>query len=133
MLRALGDTHSIHGDRTTCDHCNNKGVPYESLFLITKKGKRSRQQKGKRSRSFDEDDMKQLEKKLKEERDNIVMQSVGLRMLGKEGVCHSHTLNELCKLAPTVHTSHDIARVSGLRPQLREQMFNIIADSVQLD
>ena len=61
------------------------------------------------------------------------MQSVGLRMLGKEGVCHSHTLKELCQLAPTVHTSHDIAQVPGLWPQLREQMFNVIADSVHLD
>ena len=66
MLRALGDIHTVHSDRTTCcDHCNNKGVPYENLFLITKKGKRNRQQKGKWSRNFDEDDIKQLEKKNK--------------------------------------------------------------------
>ena len=67
------ETHTIHSDRTTCcDHCNENGVLYESLLPITKKGKCSLlpitkgkcsgQQKGKRSRAFDKDDIKQLEK-----------------------------------------------------------------------
>ena len=35
------------------------------------------------NQAFDKDDIKQLEKNLKEERDSIVAQCVGLCMLGK--------------------------------------------------
>ena len=104
MLTSLGDSETMHCDKTTCcDVCNPNGVPYKNVVAISK-GKRTRVSKGKRVRSYSDDEIKRVEKRLKEEQDHIVSQSVGLRMLGAESVCHSE---QLCTLVPFVKSKSD--------------------------
>ena len=129
MLRCLGDSETLHCDKTTCcDVCNPNGVPYKNVVAICKKGKRTRVSKRKRVRSCSEDEMKKVEKKLKEERDHIVSQSVGLRTLGAELVCHSLSIEQLCTRVPYIKSKSDVSKVPGIRPKLCERLFNVVVD-----
>ena len=132
MLRALGDCDTVHTDRSTCcDYCNPSGVPYKSLVALSRKGRRkSQQSRSKKVRNLTEEEVDHIYRKLKEERDAIVSQSVSLRMLGAESVCNSHTMREICKRSQFIHTQSDLSKISSLRPSMHKTMFNVIKSTV---
>lgn len=126
LLQAFGCSDVLVTDpQICCDHCSPKGVPYKELDIL-KKGKRKRQQKAPVLREISEECSKKLKAKLLEERDNIVSESVGFQMLGHDVVCHPKTIAVLCSKAPRISTLEDIDTVSGLRPQLRKRIFNVM-------
>ena len=59
----------------------------------------------------------ELLSKLTKLRDNICCSSAGFSYLGPDIVCPRPVINQLCKIAKSVHTIDDIKK-PGLRPQL---------------
>ena len=127
LLRALGDTEQLQQDRhKCCCHCTPKGVPYPKLAVMIKKVTCKRKRKEPPPITLSKKELEELRKKLLKERDTAVAESIGLRMLGSEVVCSSSVISEICQQAPYIQRKQDMSKISGLRPQLYERMFNIV-------
>ena len=67
-----------------------------------------------------------LKRALEEERDAIVANDVGYRMLGKEVVLPTASIVELCKQAKYINCEKDIECIPGFRSDLVSRVYHVM-------
>ena len=128
LLRNLGSTESLVGDRTLCcDVCSIGVVPYCKLKFLTKRPIIGRAKRRKVHQTLSPQLLDELKRNLIKEREIITLSSPGFSFLGPDIVCPLPIICQLCKIAKYVKTIDDI-KVPGLRPQLYDRFFGVISN-----
>ena len=132
LLRSLGDAERLQQDRSKCCClCTPKTVPYPKLALMIKRVSCKRKQAEPPKEVLSKDDINELTKRLLETRDSVVESSTGLKMLGSQVVCDSVVIDEICRKAPCICSVQDMSKISNLRPQFHEPMFNVVSSMTE--
>ena len=126
----IGSCESVIGERMLCcDVCSSGIVPYCRLRFLMKRPRVGRIKKRRCGQKLTLKQYDELLSKLTKERDNICCSSAGFSYLGPDIVCPRPVINQLCKIAKSVHTIDDI-KIPGLRPQLYDKFFEIISNAL---
>ena len=131
LLRSLEDAERLQQDRSKCCLCTTKTVPYPKLALMIKRVSCKRKQAEPPKEVLSKDDINELTKRLLETRDSVVESSAGLKMLGSQVVCDSVVIDKICRKAPCIRSVQDMSKISNLRPQFHEPMFNVVSSMTE--
>ena len=128
LLHNMGSCESVIGDHVLCcDVCSSGIVPYCRLRFLMKRPHVGRVRKRRCGQKLTPQQYNELLSRLTKERDIICCSSAGFSYLGPDVLCPHSVINQLCKIAQSVHTIDDI-KIPGLRPQLYDKFFEIISN-----
>ena len=125
LLRALGSNETVKTNPACCDVCTAGEVPHPKLdLLVATSLKRTR--KPKAIRLIDADMKETLTKALLEEREKIMAECPGYRLLESNFVLSTSTIKELCSMAPYITLKDELKEALSLRPELYDRVFDIL-------
>ena len=125
MLTSLGSSESIVSSASCCDICSGLCVPSSRLdFLVPMPLKRSRKPKPVRHISDGMADA--LKRALVCEREKVMNEFPGYKMMGSSFLLSDNTIRELCDIAKTVRSVDDLDTVVSLRPELKNRFFHVL-------
>ena len=129
LLIGLGSKELLQSHAACCDVCTGGKVPSSRLdVLVPTSLKRAR--KPKPVRNVSKELKERLTVGLLNERDKILEECPGFRMLGGNFILPDATLEDLVLKAPFVVSKEDLNDVLLLRPEYRDRFFNIMWDVV---
>ena len=125
MLLSLGSRESITSTVACCDICSGGNVPSPKLdILVATPSKRVR--KPKSVRHISDDMEKALREALVVERERIVEEFPGYRMIGTGFILSDATIGQLCDKASTILSKEDLNDVVSLRPEYCDRLFRVV-------
>ena len=120
MLKA-GCSESVVTSTACCDICSGIRAPSARLdFLVTMPMKRPRKPKPVRHITAGMADTLKLA--LFCERERIMNEFPGYKMMGSSFLLSDNTITELCDLATTLRSVNDLNSILSLRPELKNRL-----------
>ena len=129
MLRLVGSTEMVASSEACCDVCSG-GVPPSPRLDVLVPTPVTRPKKPKAVRFISPNMLATLKMALVQERNSIMEEFPGYKMIGGGFVLCDRTITELCALAPSVNSADDLNSVTLLRPEHKHRIFRVIFDIV---
>lgn len=127
LLFGLGSKELLQSNAACCDVCTGGKVPTTKLdVLVPTPLKRAR--KPKPVRDVNKEMEQKLTAALVKEKDKILEEFPGFRMLGGNFILSDAAIEELVLKAPFIVSKEDLNDVLLLRPEYRDRFFNVIWD-----
>ena len=125
MLKSLGSSEAVVTSAACCDVCSPLSVASSRLdVLVPLPLKRPR--KPKPVRHITDDMADALKVALFREREKVVNEFPGYKMMGNSFLVSDSTIRELCSMATTLRSVDDLNGIVSLRPELRNRYFHVL-------
>ena len=131
LLRALGSNETVNVNPVCCDICTAGKVPDPIAkldLLVATSLKHIR--KPKAVRLINTDMEKALTKALLEEREKIMTEHPGYRVIGRSFILSTSTIKDLCSMAEYITSRDELNQVTLLRPELIDRVYNVLQDII---
>ena len=129
LLRSVGSLEDVSRNDACCDVCT-PGVPH-AVDLLTPKATQKRKRRHL-VRRIGKVTSEQLRPRLVEEREKLMSEHPGYRMIGPEFVCSDAAIGELCQEVKYFNSIDDV-NTYHVRPEFRERIFNVLMETVSTD
>ena len=127
LLRSVGSLEDVSGSDACCDVCT-PSVPCVVLdLLVTQKRKRRHL-----VRRVGKVTTEQLRLRLVAEREKLMSEHPGYRMIGADFVCSDAAIGELCQQAKYCNNIDDVDTYH-IRPEFRDRIFNVLMETVSTE
>ena len=125
LIASLGSEEVLATNPACCDVCTGGKIPTLRLDVLAASHSK-RTYKAKPVRDIDRDMEQTLKEALLKEREKILEESVGLRILGRSFVFSEATVKDLCVKAKYIQSKEDLRNLLSLRPEYHDRVFNIL-------
>ena len=125
LIASLGSEEVLATNPACCDVCTGGKIPTLRLDVLAASHSK-RTYKAKPVRDIDRDMEQTLKEALLKEREKILEESVGLRILGRSFVFSEATVKDLCVKAKYIKSKEDLGNLLSLRPEYHDRVFNIV-------
>ena len=129
MLMSLDSSESVVSSAACCDICSGSSVPSSRLDLLVPMSLK-RPRKPKPVRHITDDMADTLKLALFREREKLMNEFPGYKMMGSSFFLSDNTIRELCNIATTVRSVDDLNSIVSLRPELKNRFFHVLWDTV---
>lgn len=129
MLISLGSSESVMSSARCCDICSGNVVPSSRLDVMVPTAlRRPRKPRAVRYITSEMGDV--LKQTLLEEREKLLEEFPGFKMIGRSFILSDKTIDELCKLSTSLSSVEDLNGIVTLRRELRSRIFSKIMDVI---
>ena len=128
LIQGLGSSEYTGSNEICCDNCGGETKLCKRLDFLKKSMPGKRKKKRKPVRSVDASLEEKLKAALMDEREKILAEAPGYRILGPEFVLSSSCISQLSAAAPVIATKEELRDFPALRPEYHDRIYRVMCD-----